>query len=371
MSASKLFTPIRVGDISLQHRVVLAPLTRFRAQKNHAHSKLGLDYYRQRASSPGTLLITEATFIAPQAAGYDNAPGVWSDEQLVAWKEIVDTVHAKGSFIYLQLWAVGRQGVPSILERDGPYPYVSASDVLLSGRDVAPRPLTVEEIKQYVQWFATGAFNAVHKAGFDGVEIHGANSYLLDQFLQDVSNKRTDEYGGSIENRARFTLEIVDAVVKAVGAEKTAIRLSPWSTYGDMRMKDPVPTFTYLVQQLVNNHPNLSYIHVIEPRVTGDSDQEVNNRESNDFIRKIWAPRPLISAGGFHRELALKTSEKHDNELIAFGRHFLANPDLVLRLKKDLPLTKSDRSTFYVAESAKGYTDYPFAPENVDELAVN
>ncbi|KAI0088267.1 FMN-linked oxidoreductase [Irpex rosettiformis] len=367
MSTPKLFTPAKVGDITTQHRVVLAPLTRLRADDKHVPTDLIVEHYAERAAVRGTLLITEATFIAPQAGGVAMVPGIWSQEQIAGWKKVVDAVHERGSFIYLQLWALGRAASPDQLEKEGPYPYVSASDVQLTGRPFPPRPLTVEEIKEYISLYATAASNAVHGAGFDGVEIHGANSYLVDQFIQDVSNKRTDEYGGSIEKRARFALEVVDAVVAKIGAEKTGIRLSPWNRFQDMRMKEPIPQFRYVVQQIAERQPNLAFLHVVEPRVQGSEDCEVPAGESNDFIREIWQPRPLISAGGYNRELAIEIAEKK-GDLIAFGRHYISNPDLPLRLKKNLPLTKYDRSKFYNAGDALGYVDYPYAPENEPEL---
>ncbi|KAI0916451.1 hypothetical protein AcV5_002945 [Taiwanofungus camphoratus] len=356
----KLFQPIQVGNVTLGHRVVLAPLTRFRANKDHVHGDLAVEYYAQRASSPGTLLITEATFIAPQAGGYDYVPGLWNEEQVAAWKRVTDAVHAKGSYIYCQLWALGRASDPKVLKREG-YPFVSSSDVPLPGSP-APRPLTVPEIKEYVQWYTTASENAV-KAGFDGVELHGANGYIIDQFLQDVCNKRTDEYGGSIENRARFGLEVIDSVAKAIGAKKLGIRLSPWGYFQGMRMKDPIPTFTYFVKKIAEAHPDFAYIHLVEARVSGNMDREVVPEESNDFIRKIWAPRALISAGGYTRETALEAAEQH-GDLIGFGRSFISNPDLPLRLRKNLPIAKGNRDTYYAPESPVGYTDYPFAEQS-------
>ncbi|KAI0088268.1 FMN-linked oxidoreductase [Irpex rosettiformis] len=368
MSETKLFTPVKVGDVTLQHRVVLAPLTRFRADDKHVPLvKLVAEHYAQRAAVRGTMLITEATFISPQAGGYPAVPGIWSQEQIAAWKEIVGAVHERGSFIYLQLWALGRAASPEQLEKEGPYPYISASDVQLTDKPFPPRPLTTEEIKQYVQWYATAASNAVHGAGFDGVEIHGANGYLVDQFLQDVTNKRTDEYGGTIEKRARFALEVVDAIVEKIGAEKTGIRLSPWGAFNDMRMPNPIPTFSYVVQKIAEKHPNFAFVHVVEPRVQGSVDRVAAEGESNDFIREIWQPRALISAGGYNRELAIEIAEKK-GDLIGFGRNYIPNPDLPLRLKKNLPLIKYDRSLFYNSGEAKGYVDYPFAPENEAEL---
>ncbi|OCH85979.1 FMN-linked oxidoreductase [Obba rivulosa] len=360
-SHPKLFQPVQVGELTLAHRIVLAPLTRFRANKARVLPDYSAEYYGQRASDPGTLLIAEATPIAPKAVGFLNVPGIWTDEQVTSWKHVTDAVHAKHSFIYLQMWTSGRAAyLEALREEDPSLPYVSASDVKLSTRPIAPRPLTIPEIQDYVQTFARAADIAVNRAGFDGVEIHGANGYLVDQFIQDVTNKRTDEYGGSIENRSRFALEVVDAIVKAIGAKKTAIRLSPWADFQEMRMDDPIPQFSHLVEQLRERHPDLAYIHLVEPRATGDHDREVITGESNDFIREIWGPRPIISAGGFTRETAIELAEK-TGDLVAFGRAFISNPDLPRRLREDIPLAKWDRSTFYTPEDPKGYIDYPFA----------
>ncbi|KAJ6527907.1 hypothetical protein DFH09DRAFT_1186436 [Mycena vulgaris] len=371
MAASKLFQPTQLGDILLKHRIVMAPLTRFRADKQHVPLPHVQEYYAQRASVPGTLLITEATFIAPRAGGFDNVPGIWSEEQIAVWKRITDAVHAKGSFIYLQLWALGRAARPSDLKAEDPsLPYVSASDIPLRERrttEIRPRPLSVSEIQEYSKLYATAASNAVHRAGFDGVEIHSANGYLLDQFLQDVSNFRTDEYGGSPENRSRFSLEVLDAVVAAVGPKKAGIRLSPWNSYQNMGMKDPKPTFTYLVNQILRRHPELAYIHVVEPRVDAILTRAVvPDGWSNDFLRDIWvspgSERRFISAGGYTRALALERADSQD-ELIAFGRQFISNPDLPDRVLHDIPFTDYDRKKFYAPGSLdpKGFTDYPFA----------
>ncbi|CCA71265.1 probable NADPH2 dehydrogenase chain OYE2 [Serendipita indica DSM 11827] len=362
MSSSKLFTPIRVGASNLSHRIVLAPLTRYRANRDHVHGDLAIKYYEQRASKPGTLLITEATFIAPEAGGYRNVPGIWNNDQVEAWKRVTTAVHDKQSYIYLQLWATGRQAMPSILKQEGGYPYVSSSDVAMKGR-TPPRPLTKDEIKKYVGLFSKAAENAL-EAGFDGVEVHGANGYLIDQFIQDVCNKRTDEYGGSVENRTRFALEVTDAVTHAVGQERTGIRLSPWSTFGDMRERDPIPTFSYLVQQLYDRYPQLSYLHLIEPRVGGDSDARDDGKtdttqDSNEFARKIWKDRPLISAGGYQPETAKQYVEKYDG-LVAFGRWYISNPDLPRRIELGADLNEYNRKTFYKPESPEGYIDYPF-----------
>ncbi|KAJ7248503.1 hypothetical protein C8J57DRAFT_1358402 [Mycena rebaudengoi] len=360
MSSPKLFQPIQVGDIQLNHRIVFAPTTRFRTDASHVPLPHVADYYEQRANTSGSLLISEATFIAARAGGMTNAPGIWSDEQISAWKKITDRVHAQGSFMYLQLWALGRAAAADILAQEG-LPYVSASDVPLPGK-AAPRPLAVEEIQEYVQLYATAASNAVHKAGFDGVEIHAANGYLLDQFLHDRSNVRTDAYGGSPENRTRFPLEVADAVVKAVGQKKTALRISPWGTYLDMHFDDPKPTYAHLVTQLRARYPDLAYLHVVEQRVDGTETVEIKAGYSNDFIRDIWRDRRLISAGGYTRESAIDAAERK-GDLVAFARPYIANPDLPYRLLHGIALAIGDRALYYAPGSVdpKGYTDYPTA----------
>ncbi|KAJ7097540.1 hypothetical protein C8R44DRAFT_811591 [Mycena epipterygia] len=375
MTPSKLFQPIQLGDVLLKHRIAMAPLTRFRADGQHVPLPHVQEYYEQRASVPGTLLITEATYIAARAGGLDHVPGIWSEEQIAAWKQITNAVHAKGSFIYLQLWALGRAARPVQLKaEDSSLPFVSASDIPLRERpasDMAPRPLTVAEIQEYTKLYATAASNAVHKAGFDGVELHSANGYLLDQFLQDVSNVRTDDYGGSPENRSRFTLEVVDAVVAAVGPKKTGIRISPWNTWHDMGMQDPIPTFAYLVSQLVNRHPEFAYIHVIEPRIDATTLRDlVPAGWTNDIFRDIWVSpqsnRRFISAGGYTRDLAVEFADKKD-DIIVFGRPFISNPDLPDRLLHDIPLNAYDRTRFYgpATTDPKGFTDYPFVNGSV------
>ncbi|KAI9459882.1 hypothetical protein BJY52DRAFT_1364723 [Lactarius psammicola] len=338
----------------------MAPLTRYRADKDHVHGELAKTYYSQRSSVPGTLIITEATFIAPQAAGYANVPGIWSDAQIAAWKSITDAVHANGSYIFLQLWALGHTADPAVLKQEGGFDLVAPSPISF-GNNV-PRELTVAEIKEYVKLYSKAASNAI-KAGFDGVEIHVANGYLLDQFLQSVSNEQTDEYGGSVENRVRFPLEVVNAIVESVGAERTAIRISPWSPFQDMGMKDPLPTFSTFIERIRDEQPNLAYIHVVEARASSDgvvAATDENQAQSNEVLWKIWGDRPYITAGGLDRARAIDTVSKYGG-LVAFGRHFLANPDLPLRLKEGLSLTRYNRDTFYIPESATGYIDYPFA----------
>ena len=239
--------------------------------------------------------------------------------------QVVDAVHANGSYIYLQLWAFGRTTDVELLKSEDPsFELVGPSAIPMSPSDPTPRPLTVEEIKTYVQWHATAADKAVNGAGFDGVELHFANGYLPDQFLQDVSNQRTDEYGGSIENRARFPLEIIKAVSNAVGEDRVGFRISPWNTWQGMKMEDPKPTFAYFVSQAKERFPNLAYLHAIEPRVSGIEDRDSHDSESNEFLRKIWGDKVFIAAGGYTPKAAAETVSTLGG-LVAFGRHYIAN----------------------------------------------
>ncbi|KAJ7697870.1 FMN-linked oxidoreductase [Mycena rosella] len=383
VSSSKLFEPIRVGNVQLAHRVVLAPLTRLRVDPTtNVILPIVREYYAQRASTPGTLLISEGTLVAHKAGAYAPpahtssdgtkfplgglhaaSPGIWSDTQIAAWREVTDAVHAKGSFIYCQLFAMGRAATAPELANPGvDFDLVSASAIPLPGETITPRPLTIPEIQEYVRIFVAAAENAVNKAGFDGVEIHGANGYLLDAFLQDTANQRTDAYGGSPENRARLLLDIVSATASAIGESKVAVRISPWSPFQGMLMNDPIPTFSHVVEAL-RAFPRLAYLSIIEPRVSGASTVEEsadNAGHSNDFVRKLWGARTLISAGGYTRETAIARAEA--GEMIAFGRAFLANPDLPVRLAKDIPLTRGDRSKYYMSTNEpEGYTSYLFA----------
>lgn len=355
MSSTKaLFTPLKLGNNLLQHRVVLAPLTRFRADSNAVPTELVKEYYTQRATNGG-LLITEATFITRHAGSYPGAPGIYTKEQINAWKTINDAIHAKGGLIFVQLWHLGR--VASSAYNEGQQP-VSSSAITVQEPNIfgqpheTPRALEINEIKSLVQDFRQAALNAV-EAGFDGVEIHAANGYLLDQFINSNSNKRTDEYGGSVENRGRFALEIVDAVSDAIGEERMAIRFSPWSGYQEVEDDTPYETWGYLTKSLQENHPNLAYLHFIGPRET----EKTNN--TLDPFRQAWKG-PFITADGYSTDtqLAFDIAEETGN-LIAFGRVFIANPDLVERLKNDWPMNDYNRDTFYDGGS-KGYIDYPF-----------
>lgn len=344
----------------------MAPLTRFRADDNHVPLPFVADYYAQRSSTPGTLLVSEATFIAPQAGGMPNAPGIWNEDQIKGWKHVTDAVHKKGSFIYLQLWALGRAANDVVLKKElGPSAGVKSSgNVPISADGTTPTPLTEAEIEEYIGLYAQAAKNAI-AAGFDGVEIHGANGYLIDQFTQDNANTRTDKWGGSVENRARFGIEVSKAVVAAVGAEKTGIRLSPFSSFQGMHMKDPVPQFTYLAEEL--KKLKLAYLHVVESRIDGGGDAAQPTEEKLDFLIDLWGKTsPILLAGGFKPDgaFAAADSQYKDKDIaIVFGRSFISNPDLVFRVREGIALEPYDRSKFYIPKSEEGYTTYPFSKE--------
>ncbi|KAF2852743.1 FMN-linked oxidoreductase [Plenodomus tracheiphilus IPT5] len=357
--SNRLFTPLKVGSVELKSRVAMAPLTRFRADDNHVILPMGTEYYAQRASVPGTLLITEATFIAKQYGGYPNVPGIYNQEQIDAWKKVTAAVHEKGSFIYLQLWALGRVANKQFAEANG-ITVKSSSATQLSDDLAVPKEMTHEEIKETVNTYAQAAKNAI-EAGFDGVEIHGANGYLVDQFLQDTCNKRTDNYGGSVENRSRFAVEVTQAVVTAIGADRTAIRLSPFSKFQGMRMADPFPQFTDIIQKLASF--NLAYLHLVEARAAGNTD--IEEGDSLDALIPHYSNGPLLIAGGYTADSAKQLVEQHKDRdiVVVFGRYFISTPDLVFRLKKGIPFAEYNRDTFYKPKSAEGYIDYPFSKE--------
>ncbi|VDC04744.1 unnamed protein product [Peniophora sp. CBMAI 1063] len=371
MSQSHLFQPIQLGRTTLQHRVVMPALTRNRVDKvTRAVGDDVAEHYALRAAVPGTLLITEATFITPKDAAIEawkHTPGVWSPEQTAGWKKVVDAVHARGSFIYLQIWAIGREANPDILaEVDPTFPYISASGVPVEGHSKAPRTLTHEEIKKYVQLHVRAARAAIDEAGFDGVELDFAGGYLVDEFLKEFTNKRTDEYGGSPENRARFALEILGAVSHGIGADRVGVKLTPWDTTRAKGYENdnPIPTFTYFVSEARRLHPELAYLHVSEPRLGALFGRTAKSTESNGFIREIWRGKPYISNGGYERDEAIKQADANENELIAFGRHYTSNPDLPIRLQYNIPLTPYDYKTFYAELDPAGYNTFRFAEES-------
>jgi N-ethylmaleimide reductase len=360
---SKLFTPTQVGPYKLSHRVVMAPLTRMRSDPGDIPSDLMIEYYTQRASKGG-LIISEATPVSTRGNGYAGAPGIYSDTQIAGWQRVTNAVHAKGGRIFQQLWHVGRQShvdlqpngdapvAPSAIAAEG-YAYSKRGEVPFS----MPRALELHEIPGIIEEFRSGAERAL-RAGFDGVEIHGANGYLPDQFLQDGTNKRTDEYGGPIENRARFLLEVTQAAISVWGADRVGVRIAPSGTYGSMSDSDPATTFGYVTTQL--DRLGIAYLHVVEPRIKGT--EEVSHGRppiAAQHLRPKFS-RTLIAAGGFTPASAEAAVTFGDADLVAFGRHFISNPDLPERLRQGLPLTRYDRSTFYGGD-ARGYTDYPVA----------
>ncbi|KAF5652538.1 putative NADPH2 dehydrogenase chain OYE2 [Fusarium sp. NRRL 25303] len=367
MSQSRLFQPMTIGNVKVQHRIGMAPLTRLRATIDRVPNTLMKEYYGQRASIPGTLIITEGTIVSLAAGGgFARTPGIWNQEQVSAWKEITNEVHRKGSFIFVQLFAMGRAATVEVAKDEG-IDIIGPSAIPIEGSPAQPRAMTLDEIHQMVESFVTASENAI-KAGFDGVEIHGANGYLLDQFLQDVSNQRSDEYGGSIEKRSRLINEILERVVKAISPERVGIRLSPWSTFQSMRMKDPIPQFTDIINKA--SHLNLAYIHLIESRISGSQDYQEHGSEKLDFAYDLWK-RPFLIAGGYKlKEAERLVDEEHPDKeiMVMFGRNFLANPDLVYRIKEGLELNPYERKTFYSSD-VEGYVDYPFAVRKDTEVS--
>ncbi|KAL2061476.1 hypothetical protein VTL71DRAFT_6853 [Oculimacula yallundae] len=363
--SSKLFQPLRVGTVKLDHRIVMAPLTRLRADDEHVQLPIAVEYYSQRASVPGTLIITEATLISSAHSGFPYAPGLWTSAQIAGWKLITDAVHARKCSIFAQLVAPGRAATP-----DSQHPLLSSSATRMTEEDDAvPQEMSHDQIMSCIGEFKQAARNAM-LAGFDGGEIHGANGYLVDQFLQDNCNKRRDSWGGDVANRARFALEIAAALIDAVGAEKVGFRLSPFSLFQGMRMADPIPQFSYLVEQL--KLLGLAYIHIIEPRVNNNFDCETS--DSIDFLLAIWGKTsPVLVAGGYTPENAIPAIDekyKSYNVAVVFGRHFLANPDLPYRIKHGLPLNKYDRTSFYTPGLPVGYIDYPFSSGFINGKAL-
>jgi N-ethylmaleimide reductase len=353
---SKLLEPFRLGPITLPNRLVMAPLTRNRAAQGLVPGPLAVDYYAQRASAG--LLITEASQVSQQGQGYQDTPGIYSKEQVTGWRKITDRVHARGGRIFIQLWHVGRVSHTS-LQPNGGKP-VAPSAIRAKGKtfvggaftDISePRALELAEIPGIIDSFKRAAANAV-AAGFDGVELHGANGYLLDQFAKDGTNKRTDAYGGSIENRARLMLEVAKAVAAEAGAERTGIRISPVTPANDISDSNPQPLFDHIVDRL--NALKLVYIHVIEGATGGPRDVAPFDYGS---LRQRFNGA-YIANNGFDFELANKVLSANQADLIAFGKLFLANPDLVERLKRNAPLNAPDKATFY-GGGAEGYTDYP------------
>jgi NADPH2 dehydrogenase len=318
-----------------------------------------VEYYSQRASVPGTLLVSEGTFISKADGGYANVPGIYEQSHIDAWRKVTNAVHEKGSFIFCQLWALGRAANAEVSEAEG-ITTVSSSNIPISSERPVPQQLSVDEIQGRVQNYVQAARNAI-EAGFDGVELHGANGYLIDQFIQDTSNQRNDQYGGSIENRSRFPIEVVKAVSEAVGAERLGIRLSPWSVFGGMRMEDPIPQFSDVIRKL--KPFAMAYLHLVESRIAGSSDVEAS--EGLNFAYDLW-DGTLLVAGGFRPDSARHlVDEEHPEKkiVVMFGRYFISTPDLPFRIKAGVELNDYNRATFYTPKSSVGYVDYVFSDE--------
>ncbi len=357
-----LFQPFTLGDLPLPNRVIMAPLTRSRSkQPGDLPWELNAEYYAQRAGAG--LIIAEATQVSPQGKGYAFTPGIYSDEQVEGWRKVTSAVHEEGGRIYLQLWHVGRISRPE-LQPDGQKP-VAPSAIRPEGAQtfidadsgmvdiLEPRALKTDEIPGVVDQFRQGAENARH-AGFDGVEIHGANGYLIDQFIRSKTNLRDDAYGGSIENRIRFPMMVVDAVVEVWGAQRTGIRLSPTGTFNDMHDEDPVATFGALARRL--DESGIAYIEVVEDSFQGN---EVEGRPESiiEAIRSGFTGT-YIGNGNYSAEEARSRIGAGLCDLVSFGRPFISNPDLPERLRRGAPLNSYDANTFY-GGSEQGYTDYP------------
>ena len=350
-----LFSPVEVGPLKLHNRVVMAPLTRSRAGPGNVPTQLNALYYAQRASAG--LIIAEATQIAPEGQGYISTPGIHSREQIEGWKCVTKAVHVAGGHVVLQLWHVGRISHPSF-QPGGALP-VAPSAIGPKGQAFTakgfepiptPRALETAEIPRIVAKYVQAAQNAL-AAGFDGVEVHAANGYLIDQFLRDQTNKRTDRYGGSIENRSRFLLEVVEAVTAAVSAERTGVRISPQNGQNDISDSDPQRLFNYVAQQLSGK--GLAYLHIIEGDTGGVPVPPFDYAKLKRLFGGI-----VIANNGFDKARASEAIEQGRADLTAFGKPFISNPDLVIRLLLDAPLAPANRETFY-GGAEQGYTDYP------------
>jgi N-ethylmaleimide reductase len=362
MSKDVFFTPLLLGAIRLPNRIVMAPLTRMRAGANNVPTALNAEYYAQRSSAG--LIISEGTAVSAQAQGYPSSPGIYTAEQIAGWRRVTEAVHAHGGRIVMQIQHNGRNSHSS-LSPDGSLPVapsVVASNLSGFTRDFqqvpieVPRALETAEIPTIVKTFRQAALNAI-EAGFDGVEVQGANSHLIEEFLEDGTNQRTDSYGGSKENRVRFLLDIVEEVSAAIGPDRVGVRLSPFGQYGGIRDSNPFELFTFVIQELDKRH--ISYLHLIEAKGSemGLTDELHEGAVNNSALFRQMFHGPLLSAAAYTLESAALAIENKHADAIAFGRLFIANPDLVTRIRESEPLNAYDRSTFY-GGGEHGYTDY-------------
>ncbi|KMS96190.1 hypothetical protein BVRB_001000 [Beta vulgaris subsp. vulgaris] len=372
-----LFSPYKLGKFSLSHRVVLAPMTRCRAINEIPNEALK-EYYVQR-STPGGFLISEGTLISPTAPGFPHCPGIYTNEQVEAWKKVVDAVHAKGAVIFCQLWHVGRAS-HTVYQPGGEAPISSTNKPISNrwkilmpdgstGKYPVPRPLASDEIPEIVEHYRQAAMNAI-RAGFDGVEIHGAHGYLIDQFLKDGINDRTDEYGGSFANRCRFLVQVVRAVATAIGAGRVAIRISPAIDHLDASDSNPLALGLAVVNSLnklqLDLNSQFTYLHVTQPRYAAygqtESARQGSEEEEAHLVRTLKKAYrgSFMCSGGYTRELGMEAVAQGDADLVSYGRLFISNPDLVQRFLVNAPLNRYVRKTFYTQDPVVGYTDYPF-----------
>ncbi|GMM33786.1 NADPH dehydrogenase [Saccharomycopsis crataegensis] len=368
LANTNLFQPITIGkSINLSHRIVIPPLTRSRATPDHVPTDLMLQHYDDLTKTPGSLVISEATFVSLKAAGWACVPGVWSEQQAKAWRKITDKVHANGSYMCCQMWNLGRTATIEELVREGT-PYKSASNIYISKEDEQKAiklgnpltPLTRQEIKEYIQLYADIAARAVNEAGFDIVEIHSAHGYLFDQFFQSISNNRTDEYGGSIENRARFFFEVVDSIIARVGGDRVACRISPWATHGGMAGANgdphPIATFSYIFSELEKRRKQhgFAYVSIVEPRTNGSVTlREEDIVGDNEWVYEIYKG-DIIRAGDYFDKRnpsdfsnIIKDVDANDRTLICLGRPSTSNPDIVEKLRNGWELNPYERKYFY------------------------
>lgn len=364
MSTTNLFSDVTIGKLKLNNRMVMAPLTRNRAAQGNVPQAMNVEYYRQRASAG--LIITEATQVSPEGVGYPATPGIHSEQQVAGWQKVSDAVHSEGGLIFNQLWFCGRISHPDLLP-DKQLP-VAPSAIRAEGEAITyegmkafvePHALEINEIKNIVAQYKHAAQMA-KQAGFDGVEIHAANGYLIDQFLRDGSNQRSDEYGGNAENRMRFLNEVIDAVLQVWESQCVGIRLTPENSYNSMSDSNPQQHFNYFITQL--NTRKLAYMHILEGDMMSQS-RTVDYRALRNAYQGLY-----IANNGYDKSRAETAIDNGDCDLVAFGQKFLANPDLVYRFKNNLPLNEADQTTFYGGDE-KGYTDYPFAEQAAAETA--
>ncbi|KFZ06453.1 hypothetical protein V501_07399 [Pseudogymnoascus sp. VKM F-4519 (FW-2642)] len=373
----RIWQPLQVGKAALSHRIAMAPMTRYRNADDHTPLDMMTQYYADRACVPGTLIVTEATGVDAGAEGEPNLPGISNAVEMAGWKKIYDAIHAKRSFVFQQLWDLGRGSDPEYLAKRG-HKYISSGDLLLKGSSVKPSAMTEKEILDKIDQFRQASRRVVDSGG-DGVEIHGAHGYLIDQFTRDSCNNRTDRWGGSVENRSRFLLEVIKAVVGEIGANRVGLRLSPFGTYQDCYSSDTWEQSSHVLESIRKQGHKLAYLSFVEPRFDpslygrtpppGHPDPFGNRKQSTlTFLEQWQNMSPVMVAGGYSAETAVQALEdtyKNYNVMIAFGRPYVANPDLVFRIKHLIPFNPYNRGMFFTPKQHEGYNDYTFSKEAI------